>query len=127
MSSLEWTTPTLTANYCMKHSIVTYIIISIIAFAILSGVQFYLVYNTYELKNQRYFYAKKHAFQEAYNRSIINDKVYPGGQRIIDSFINRNLPRLEIAYANDRPAFDTLKKQVLDSVFFELRRKEALG
>ena len=111
----------------MKNSIVTYIIISVIAFAILSGVQFYLVYNTYELKNQRYFYAEKHAFQEAYNRSIINDKVYPGGQRIIDSFINRNLPRLETSYANDRPAFDTLKKRVLDSVFFGLRRKEALG
>ncbi|HMH23591.1 MAG TPA: HAMP domain-containing sensor histidine kinase [Puia sp.] len=111
----------------MKHSIVTYIIISIIAFAILSTVQFYLVYNTYELKNQRYFYAEKHAFQEAYTRSIINDKVYPGGQKIIDSFVNGNLSRLEMLYKENRPAFDRLKRLVADSVFSALRRKEALG
>ena len=71
----------------MKFSARTYIIISVVSFIILATVQLFLVYNTYQLKNERYYFAEKDALKESYHTNIIGDKLFPGGQEIIDNYI----------------------------------------
>ncbi|MBX3254678.1 MAG: HAMP domain-containing histidine kinase [Chitinophagaceae bacterium] len=111
----------------MKYSILTYQVIAIISFSILSVVQVFLVFNTYELENERYRFAEKSSLNEYYSKIITNDKLFPGGQYIIDTILNRNIPRLGELYKNDRPAFEIEKQKVCDSVFTELRKHETVG
>ena len=110
----------------MKNSIVPYIILSVVSFLILSIVQLFLVFNTYELKNERYYFEEKNLIKEAYNQSIINDKLFPGGQQIIDSFIYRNMQHLEWLYKNNRQEFDLFKQRMVDSIANDLIEKESL-
>lgn len=85
-------------------------------------VQFLLVYNTYKLKDQRYFFSAKQTINDAYSRSISNDKVYPGGQNIIDTFIYKNMSMLETLNKQSPTAFKNLGNKVCDSIFTELRK-----
>jgi len=110
----------------MRNSIVTYIILAAVSFLILSIVQLYLIYNTYELKNERYYFEEKNLIKEAYRESITNDKLFPGGQQIIDSFIYRNMQRLEFLYKTNRQQFDLLKEKMVDSIALDLAEKESL-
>lgn len=111
----------------MKYSILTYQIIAVISFSILSVVQVFLVFNTYQLENERYRFAEKSSLNEYYTRIITNDKLFPGGQRIIDSILNRNIPRLEDLYRQNKPAFEIEKQKVCDSVFRTLRQHESVA
>lgn len=106
----------------MKYSIAIHKVIAIIGLLVLCSVQFFLVYNTYELKNDHYYLDEKNIINAEYSRAIRNDKVMPGGQRILDGFINRNMPRLEWAYQNEPRAFNICKQQVCDSAFASLRK-----
>ncbi|MFT4015651.1 MAG: HAMP domain-containing sensor histidine kinase [Agriterribacter sp.] len=110
----------------MKYSILTYRIIAVISFAILSAVQVFLIFNTYQLENERYRFAEKSSINEYYSKIITNDKLFPGGQRIIDTLLNRNIPRLEELYKHDRASFETEKQKVCDSIFAVLREHETL-
>lgn len=111
----------------MKYSILTYQIIAVISFTILSLVQVFLVFNTYELENERYRFAEKASLNEYYTRIIANDKLFPGGQKIIDSILNRNIPNLEHLYRQDKPAFEIEKQKVCDSIFSTLRQHESVA
>ncbi|WP_231891158.1 sensor histidine kinase [Arachidicoccus ginsenosidimutans] len=84
-------------------------------------VQFFLVYNTYKLKNDRYFLSEAGQINDRYSRSIRNDKVYPGGQSIIDSIIYRHIDELEYLYTNDKNGFNNLKAKLCDTIFTHLR------
>lgn len=97
--------------------------IAVFCFIILLSVQYYLVYNTYRLKDRQYFLAEKSRLNDQYSLSIRNDKVFPGGQKIIDSFINRNMAPLEYDYNNDLSAFNKLRQSVCDSIFMSLRSR----
>ena len=111
----------------MKHSITTYIAISVVSFLMLSAVQFYLVYNTYELKNERYYFAEKTAINEWYSRLVRNDKLYPGGQQIVDSFINKNLYHLDSLYKSNRNEFTLFSQKMIDSMVAALRKEESIA
>lgn len=97
--------------------------IAVFCFIILLSVQYYLVYNTYRLKDRQYFLAEKNKLNEQYSLSIRNDKVFPGGQKIIDSFIYRNMYPLEYDHNNDLSAFNKLRQAVCDSIFTALRAR----
>ena len=84
--------------------------------------QFFLLYNTYELKNDHFYLEERSILSTEYNAVIRNDKVMPGGQHIIDSFLVPNTRLLEKLYNHDRPAFDALKLRVCDSIFTTLRK-----
>lgn len=107
----------------MRRLSISYKIIAVISFLILSAVQFFLLYNTYKLKNERYFVEEKQTINHAYGQYILNDNVYPGGSAIIDKYINNNLHRLEHLYKTNANAFDVFKQQVCDSLFTELVQK----
>ncbi|QNL52075.1 HAMP domain-containing histidine kinase [Olivibacter sp. SDN3] len=98
-----------------------YQIISILSLIILLYVQAKLIYNTYELKNNQYNLKEKQLINDAYNLSIRNDKVFPGGQKIIDDFIYRNMPSLEKLHEHDIRSFEIMGLHVCDSIFRELR------
>jgi len=85
-------------------------------------VQFFLLYNTYELKNDHFYLEERSILSTEYSIAIRNDKVMPGGQRIIDSFLVPNTHLLENLYNTDRPAFDLLKQKICDSIFATLRK-----
>jgi len=102
-------------------SILIYKIIAVLSFLILLGVQFFLVYNTYKLKDEHYFSTEKQLIKSVYTKSIRNDKVYPGGQKIIDSFLLRNMHPLERLYKTDPVAFNVQRQLICDSIFKELR------
>ncbi|MFT3945911.1 MAG: HAMP domain-containing sensor histidine kinase [Agriterribacter sp.] len=110
----------------MKYSLLTYRIIAVISFAILSAVQVFLIFNTYELENKRYRFAEKSSINEYYSKIITNDKLFPGGQRIIDTVLNRNIPRLSELYRHNRALFQIEKQKVCDSIFTTLRRHESI-
>lgn len=110
----------------MRPTVTRYIILSIICFLILATVQFILVSNTYELKNERYYFNEKNSIRERYSKLIRNDKLFPGGGVIIDSFILPNLNHMAWVYKNNHQAFEIQKQQLLDSLFRELRKKESI-
>ncbi|HEX7845976.1 MAG TPA: HAMP domain-containing sensor histidine kinase [Chitinophagaceae bacterium] len=110
----------------MKPSIIRYIVISVICFLTLAAVQFFLVSNTYELKNERYYFSEKGQIRESYSKLIRNDKLFPGGGAIIDSFILPRLNHLALIYKSDPRAFEVQKQRLSDSLFGELRKKESI-
>ncbi|MDE1191713.1 MAG: HAMP domain-containing sensor histidine kinase [Arachidicoccus sp.] len=102
-------------------SINIYKIIAIFSFIVLLNVQFFLVYNTYKLKNDQYFISEAGLIGEQYSKSVRNDKVYPGGQLIIDSVIYRNINNLEYFYKNNKTEFENLRDKLCDTIFTKLR------
>ena len=109
-----------------KDSISTYLVISIFCFLLLAMVQFILVRNTYELTRDRFYFAERTAMKESYSRSIKNDKIFPGASEIIDTYFNRHLDSLKQLYLTDRPAFESYKQVIADSIFRELREKQSI-
>ncbi|GAB3423326.1 sensor histidine kinase [Niabella aquatica] len=95
--------------------------IAIASFVILAVVQYFLVYNTFELKNEQFFLKEAAQLKESYNNAIRNDKVFPGGQAIIDRFLSRNMEELERLYTTDTKAFEWFSQKVVDSIATTLR------
>jgi two-component system phosphate regulon sensor histidine kinase PhoR len=107
----------------MSSSIFRIRFIAIASFVILAVVQYFLVYNTFELKNDKFFLAEAAQIKRDYSNAIRNDKVFPGGQAIIDSFLNRNMYELERLYKSDRKHFNRLSQWVVDSIAVRLRAR----
>lgn len=110
----------------IKLSINRYIIVSILCIIILAVVQFILVYHTYELKNERFYFTEKGAIRDSYSKLIKNDKLFPGGEKIIDSFLLPNINHLAWTYNTDQHAFNVQIQQITDSLFQTLRKKESV-
>ena len=107
----------------MKSTILLYKIISSTSFLILLCVQFFLVYNTYKLKDEHFFFSEKNLINDIYSKSIRNDKVYPGAQLIIDRYIFQNMEVLENLHKKSQAQFTVFKQILCDSIFKELRFK----
>lgn len=107
----------------MSSSIFSIRFIAIASFVILAAVQYFLVYNTFELKNDKFFLTEAAQIKGDYSNAIRNDKVFPGGQAIIDSFLNRNMHELERLYKSNREDFNVLSQRVVDSIAVHLRAR----
>lgn len=105
----------------MKYTISVHNVITIASLLVLSYVQFYLLYNTYELKNDHYYLAEKRIITNEYLDAIKNDKVMPGGAKILDKYITENMNTLEELFKRDRKAFDRFGQRVCDSAFLDLK------
>ncbi len=106
----------------VKYSTTAHKIIAIVSLLVLSYVQFFLLYNTYELKNDHYYLSELGLIRTDYYAAIRNDKIMPGGQRIVDGYIYRNMPEMERLHKEDTAAFYLLKQKVCDSAFRALRK-----
>jgi two-component system phosphate regulon sensor histidine kinase PhoR len=92
----------------------------------LALVQFILVYNTYDLLNRRFFYEKKSKINEEYSKAITNDKLYPGGQAVIDSILVPQLRTLEQLYNTDTTKFHVYSQQLLNKIFHQLIKEQTV-
>ncbi len=110
----------------MKYPVKIYQTISVISFTILSVVQIYLVFNTYQLENERYYFSEKKTINDAYLRWITNDKLFPGGQAVIDSAVTRNADKLEWLSQQDPESFDIKRQKICDSIFSLLHQHNSL-
>lgn len=105
----------------MQASPRTHKVIALISLIILSYLQFSLVYTTYKLKDKQYILKESRIIESTYKEVVRNDKLYPGGQKIVDSIIYRNMQALEDTYYHDPAAFAQLKEKVCDSIVRNLR------
>jgi len=106
----------------VKYTTTAHKIIAVVSLLVLSSVQFFLLYNTYELKNDHYYLRELGIINTDYTAAIRNDKIIPGGQRILDGYIYRNMQELERLYHEDTPGFNLLKQKLCDSAFTSLRK-----
>lgn len=107
----------------MKLTSLTFKILALIGLLIFITVQFFLIYNTYQINEERFFSKERELIDAAYSKSIINDRVYPGGQGIIDTILNNNKDSLEKLYYKNKKAFHQLSHHVIDTIFHNLNRR----
>lgn len=96
--------------------------ISFISLLVLLGVQFFLLYNTYKLQNEHYYLTEKPFITEEYGKAILNDKLFPGGEVILDKEINSNMQQLEKLYKEDHKRFDSMRKSVAKASMLQLEK-----
>jgi two-component system phosphate regulon sensor histidine kinase PhoR len=108
----------------MKYSTTIHTIIAIVGFLILSAVQFFLVYNTYELKNRQYYLQEKGVIAKDYGDQIRGDLVFPGGAKILDSALYGSIQQMENYFRTDRKQFDVFTQRLCDSTFRVLHNTE---
>ena len=89
----------------MRHQFKIYVFTAVICFVALVLTQFLLLYNTYELLNDRYTVEKEYELHDLYTRSIANDLFFPGGERVVNSFLDTAYPRLQHLYEADTVEF----------------------
>jgi len=109
----------------MKTSEKAYRIIAISSLLILVAVQFKLIYNTFELKNNQYYLKEKKTLNEGYSLLIRNDKVFPGAQAIIDRHIYGLMDELKYTYYNQANArLAELKDKISSGILEELKSRK---
>jgi two-component system phosphate regulon sensor histidine kinase PhoR len=110
----------------MKYPFKIYITTSVICFLVLALVQFILVYNTYDLLNRRFYYEKRNKINEIYSKAITNDKLFPGGQAIVDSILMPKIRTLEELYQTDTTRFQTYSQEILNEVSHRLIQEQTV-
>jgi two-component system phosphate regulon sensor histidine kinase PhoR len=107
----------------MKTSLLNkYKTICLLSILILATVQFFLVYNTYELKNEHYYLSERKLIIAEYGKSIRDDKLFPGGSAILDRYIYGHMQQLEQLYHTDSAAFGVLCNRLRTAIFSQLRK-----
>ncbi|OQP57868.1 hypothetical protein A4R26_23455 [Niastella populi] len=110
--------------FMMKHPIVIYKVVAVIAFVVLASVQFFLLFNMYRMEDEHYYAIEKQKLHDVYEPVIRNDKLYPGAVQIIDKHVYKYIDTLGMLYERKQfRAFDTLRQLMCDSMFAELRAK----
>ncbi|MBS1601691.1 MAG: HAMP domain-containing histidine kinase [Bacteroidetes bacterium] len=99
-----------------------YKIICIVSMLALSAVQFFLLYKTYRLEDEHVYQAESGLIVQDYGKSIRNDKLFPGGEAIMNSYVYGNMDRLEQIYKTDRGRYDSLRLQLSQRIFAALRK-----
>lgn len=108
----------------MKYTITVHKIIAIVSFLILSAVQFFLVYNTFELKNRQYFLKEKEILKRQYEKSIRGDLIFPGGAKILDSAIFKNMPEMEQLFQHNKQRYWEFSDSLANETFLEMHRRQ---
>ncbi|MBB1285357.1 HAMP domain-containing histidine kinase [Flavisolibacter sp. BT320] len=99
-----------------------YKIIAGVSFVVLCVTQLLHIRNMYNVESRNYNLDEKKTIQADYEKSITNDKLFPGGSRIIDSFIYRHIDTLE-KMAQTRPElYRQYAVRVYDSIFEALHQ-----
>jgi two-component system phosphate regulon sensor histidine kinase PhoR len=110
-----------------KDRVFLYKVIAIACTVILCFVQLLHIRNIYKLEDEVYTIDEKPIIKKEYEESIINDKVFPGAVKIIDTIIYRNLSALEEFALTDQAAYNALSARVSDTIFRDLRANNNLG
>jgi len=106
----------------MQYTIAAHKTTAIIGFLLLSAVQVFLMYNTYELKEEKYILTERNQVHDAYMEYLSNEVVFPGAGKIMDHYIWDNRLQLEQLYRCDRRAFDSVSQRLCNDLFAALRQ-----
>jgi len=108
----------------MRYPILLYKLVAITAFVVLASVQFFLLFNMYNMEDEHYYAMEKQRLRNVYDPMIRNDKIYPGAVQIIDKYVYRHMDTLGALYREHKfAAFDSIRQIMCDSMFAELRQK----
>lgn len=98
-----------------------------LCFVILLGLHYKLISDTYEVKRKELFRAEKGRIQVFYDKSIINDKLFPGGQKIIDSFLSSSkLQQLEKIQLTNYDKYKGVSTVIYNDLIQTLQHKSNL-
>jgi two-component system phosphate regulon sensor histidine kinase PhoR len=95
-------------------------IIAIICTVILCLVQLIHIRNIYKLEEKVYNIDEKKIIKTAYEESIVNDKVFPGAVKIIDSILYKEFDNLATFALHNTDAFKNLSARLCDTLFKSL-------
>ncbi|QRQ61342.1 sensor histidine kinase [Sphingobacterium multivorum] len=85
-----------------------------------------MIARSYEIKRSELFQKEKKAIKVVYDKYISNDKIFPGGQKLIDSTLMPHLVRLKAYYQDDSNAFNNLKDSIAKTLVTRLRNHPAM-
>ncbi|WP_336830111.1 HAMP domain-containing sensor histidine kinase [Sphingobacterium multivorum] len=85
-----------------------------------------MIARSYEIKRSELFQKEKKAIKVVYDKHISNDKIFPGGQKLIDSTLMPHLVRLKAYYQDDSNAFNNLKDSIAKTLVTRLRNHPAM-
>ncbi|MCD8540503.1 MAG: HAMP domain-containing histidine kinase [Leadbetterella sp.] len=110
----------------MNSLFTRYKAIAIVSLVVLFFTQCYMTYHTYAWKDHDYHGLIKPLLGSRYLSDLQGDILYPGGEKILVDFMNRNYSTLEKLYWRDSTAFGMYAQRAMDSLFHELRQKSTL-
>lgn len=103
-----------------------YPLIILTSLIILISVLIHLSYNTFALYDQQYQNTEKLLIKQAYTRSITNDKLFPGGEKIIDSYIMSNIFDMDSLHLYDCVKLERTRDSLFSKMIVELRDKNTM-
>lgn len=107
----------------MKHDHLLRVLATI-CFFILLFLQYKLLSSSYEIEHKEFSKTEKKYIKEAYELAIINDKLYPSGQEVIDEYLSKDeLFSLQKKLGNNPIALKDSLIALRDHVILELRAK----
>ncbi|WP_164113034.1 MULTISPECIES: hypothetical protein [Sphingobacterium] len=94
-----------------------------LCFIILLGLHYKLISDAYETKNTELFRVEKERIKAAYEKAIINDKLFPGGQHIIDSILSvEMLKELEMLHQANSSKLYTISNDLYRDILVALKK-----
>lgn len=83
--------------------------------------QYLMIVRSYEIKRSQLFQKEKRDIKVVYDRHILNDKMFPGGQKLVDSTLMPHLNRLKYYHQENRIAFDELRDSIAGQLLSKLQ------
>lgn len=102
-----------------------YKVLSFSALFFLLLLQFKFLISTYENRNSQYFLEEKELLSQKYREGIVNDYVYPGGKKIIDSILLKEIGTLSFLHASNSQKFKTFGDSLYQEIVSNLRSSPA--
>ena len=85
-----------------------------------------MTYHTYAWKDHDYHALVKPLLGKKYLSDLEGDIVYPGGEKILAGFMERNYSTFHHLFITDSVAFSKFAAHAVDTLFYELRQKSTL-
>lgn len=103
-----------------------YKIIAGVSFVVLSFTQLLHIRTMYNMESRNYRLDEKKKMKDDYEKSITNDKLFPGGTKIIDRFIYQHIDSLERLTQSNQKLYNAYARNIRDSMFLALREANNL-
>jgi two-component system, OmpR family, phosphate regulon sensor histidine kinase PhoR len=100
-----------------------YKIIAVVSIIILCLVQVIQVKNLYDLENEKYNLNERGNIKMEYEKSIVNDLLYPGAIKIFDKKIILKIDLLDSLSKHDTVQFKKVSTQICNDLFLKLSEK----
>lgn len=99
--------------------------VAIVSFVVLILLQLRLISSVYKIEQLEFLKNEKAGIKLAYEESIINDKIYPGGQAIIDSILVPQYATLQKLLNQNPKLFEQKLKHLGNQILIKLKKKAA--